>query len=73
MLLWLELELLEGILGLELELELDDEGIDGILLLDELWLLDWQASKPRLIPPTKINLGSVVDVLCMIFIVYSWS
>jgi len=43
-------------------LELDDEeGIDGELLL-ELWLLDWQANKLKLTPPSRISLGNMLNV-----------
>ena len=46
----------------ELWLWLDDEeGIDGELLL-ELWLLDWQANRLKLTPPSRISLGNMLNV-----------
>ncbi|MCH8176493.1 MAG: hypothetical protein IIC59_15065 [Proteobacteria bacterium] len=49
----------------ELELD-DDEGIDGALL-EELWLLDWQANRLKLTPPSRISLGNMLNV-CFISI-----
>lgn len=49
----------------ELELD-DDEGIDGALL-EELWLLDWQANRLKLTPPNRISLGNMLNV-CFISI-----
>ena len=67
-LLELELELeAEGMLLDELWLWLDDEeGIDGELL-EELWLLDWQANRLKLTPPSRISLGNMLNV-CFISI-----
>ena len=46
----------------ELWLWLDDEeGIDGELL-EELWLLDWQANRLKLMPPSRISRGKTPNI-----------
>ena len=40
---------------------LDDDGIGGVGMLEELWLADWQANIVRLMPPSTNNLDIVKD------------
>ena len=43
------------------ELVLDDDGIGGVGMLEELWLADWQANTLRLMPLSTNNLDIVKD------------
>ena len=48
--------------GAELdELALDDDGIGGAGMLEELWLADWQANTPKLMLLSTNNLKIVKD------------
>ena len=40
---------------------LDDDGIGGVGMLEELWLADWQANILRLMPPSTNSLDIVKD------------
>jgi len=43
------------------ELVLDDDGIGGVGMLEELWLADWQANTLRLMLLSTNNLNIVKD------------